>query len=242
MSETARILKYVVIALVTSLSPALVHGQMPDLSQLDSDTRSSIELACIGTKGDGPAPYRACVEKQLAGSAGSGPPPDLSQLDSDTRSSIQLACIGSKADGPAPYRDCVAQQLASIGLQVSTVSAVESPSSAGPNPEKSATAGILKKKHGTQRLTSTTSTDHRLERRKHTPEFNHSTESRVPMSIVLILLAIALFYMGPFLWVLLSGRSHGGAKFGWLIVVICFSWLGLAAFLILTQSPKEDSD
>ena len=44
----------------------------------------------------------------------------------------------------------------------------------------------------------------------------------------------------PVLWVLLSSRSHGGAKFGWFIVVLIFSWLGLAVFLIITQAPKRE--
>lgn len=36
-----------------------------DLSDLDRDTRQSIELACITEKGQGPAPHRRCVEQQL---------------------------------------------------------------------------------------------------------------------------------------------------------------------------------
>ena len=59
--------------------------------------------------------------------------------------------------------------------------------------------------------------------------------------ILLVLGLVLLFYLMPILWVLFSGRSHGGAKFGWFIVVICFSWIGLAAFLILTQSTKNAS-
>ena len=37
----------------------------PDLSKLDSDTRQSIETACVGDFTRGPAPYRKCVERQL---------------------------------------------------------------------------------------------------------------------------------------------------------------------------------
>jgi len=51
--------------------------------------------------------------------------------------------------------------------------------------------------------------------------------------------AILFFYFGPILWVLFSGRSRGGAKFGWFIVVLMFSWIGLAVFLIATQSARH---
>jgi hypothetical protein len=40
-------------------------AQTPDLSGLDRDTRQSIEIACVGAKTDGPAPYRKCLERQL---------------------------------------------------------------------------------------------------------------------------------------------------------------------------------
>lgn len=50
----------------------------------------------------------------------------------------------------------------------------------------------------------------------------------------------SLVYLVPIVWVLSSGRSHGGAKLGWFIVVLFFSWLGLAVFLIVSQAPKHD--
>ena len=52
-------------------------------------------------------------------------------------------------------------------------------------------------------------------------------------------LLILLIYLTPIIWVLASGRSHGGAKFGWFLVTVVFSWLGLAAFLIITQASKD---
>jgi len=58
------------------------------------------------------------------------------------------------------------------------------------------------------------------------------------LSTALVILVV--FFLVPIIWVLVSGRSRGGAKFGWFIVVLFFSWLGLAAFLILTQAPKFD--
>ena len=57
------------------------------------------------------------------------------------------------------------------------------------------------------------------------------------LSIALLILFIV--YLVPIIWVLVSGRSHGGAKFGWFLVTVFFSWLGLAAFLIITQASKD---
>jgi hypothetical protein len=55
---------------------------------------------------------------------------------------------------------------------------------------------------------------------------------------LVVLALIVGFMLIPHMWVLLSSRSCGGAKFGWWIVVCAFSWVGLAAFLIWTQAPK----
>jgi hypothetical protein len=57
--------------------------------------------------------------------------------------------------------------------------------------------------------------------------------------MVWALAIVAFIYLTPVIWVLLSGRSRGGAKFGWLLVVLFFSWLGLAAFLIVTQAQRN---
>ena len=58
----------------------------------------------------------------------------------------------------------------------------------------------------------------------------------------LVLLIIVLIYFLPIIWVLASGRSHGGAKFGWFLITLFFSWVGLAAFLIFTQASKDQRD
>ncbi len=55
--------------------------------------------------------------------------------------------------------------------------------------------------------------------------------------VIILVVLVAVF--APILWVIASERSHGGAKLGWLLLVICFSWLGLAAFLIITQAQKD---
>jgi hypothetical protein len=108
------------ISLVASrrLAPLLlwaaISSQAADLSRLDDDTRISIEMACGRAKMNGPAPYRACIQEQLASIDGGEPMTDLSRLDDDTRISIEMACGRAKMNGPAPYRACIQEQLASI--------------------------------------------------------------------------------------------------------------------------------
>ena len=55
-------------------------------------------------------------------------------------------------------------------------------------------------------------------------------------------LIILLLILLPSVYVLVSGRSHGGAKFGWFIVALLLSWIGLAVFLIVTQKEKTPSE
>jgi hypothetical protein len=59
-------------------------------------------------------------------------------------------------------------------------------------------------------------------------------------SFMLLTIAVLFFvYFGPCIWVLASSRSHGGAKFGWFIVTLFFSWVGLAVFFIVTQASRD---
>ena len=57
--------------------------------------------------------------------------------------------------------------------------------------------------------------------------------------VLAVIAAILMFYALPLLWVLVSGRTRGMARFGWLIMVLAFSWLGFAAFLIFTQKEAD---
>lgn len=52
-------------------------------------------------------------------------------------------------------------------------------------------------------------------------------------------LLVILLILLPIIHVLVSSRSHGGAKFGWFLAVFIFSWLGYIVFLIVTQSAKD---
>lgn len=48
-------------------------------------------------------------------------------------------------------------------------------------------------------------------------------------------LIIALLYLAPVFHVLFSKRSSGGAKVGWVILTLMFTWLAYGVFLIVTQ-------
>ena len=62
----------------------VAQAQQPTLSGLNSDDRSSIELACVVANSNGPAAYHACLRNQLRAMSGSSLP-DLSGLNSDDR-------------------------------------------------------------------------------------------------------------------------------------------------------------
>lgn len=59
----------------------------------------------------------------------------------------------------------------------------------------------------------------------------------------IIYLVVGLVGFFIFLWplvhVLKSDRSHGGAKFGWFLATLLFSWLAYIVFLIVTQSTVD---
>lgn len=59
---------------------------------------------------------------------------------------------------------------------------------------------------------------------------------------LIVISVILLAYFTPPVWVLFSRRSEGGAKFGWFILTIAFSWVALGAFLILTKAPPDEDD
>ena len=88
----------------------VAQAQQPDLSALNSDDQSSIELACVIAKTNGPATYHACLQNQLRAMSGSSIP-DLSGLNSGDQSSIELACVIAKTNGPAAYHACLQKQL-----------------------------------------------------------------------------------------------------------------------------------
>ncbi len=55
----------------------------------------------------------------------------------------------------------------------------------------------------------------------------------------LLLLVAAVIYFGPIIHILLSRRSHGGAKFGWLLAELAIPIIVYIVFLIVTQKVAD---
>lgn len=87
--------------------------------QLSTSEAASLEAACSTDKYvNGPAAYRACVERQKAALAAGIKRPNLSSLSSAEQQSIEAACSTDKyVNGPAAYNQCLANQLAAMSGQ-----------------------------------------------------------------------------------------------------------------------------
>lgn len=87
--------------------------------QLSAAESASLEAACSTDKYvNGPAAYRACVERQKAALAAGVRRPNLSALSSAEQQSIEAACSTDKyINGPAAYNECLANQLAAMSGQ-----------------------------------------------------------------------------------------------------------------------------
>lgn len=87
--------------------------------QLSAAESASLEAACSTDKYvNGPAAYRACVERQKAALAAGVRRPNLSVLSSAEQQSIEAACSTDKyVNGPAAYNECLANQLAAMSGQ-----------------------------------------------------------------------------------------------------------------------------
>lgn len=55
----------------------------------------------------------------------------------------------------------------------------------------------------------------------------------------MIILVIILF---PIIHVLVSSRSHGGAKLGWFLAILFLSWVAYIPFLIFTQNELDKKE
>jgi S1-C subfamily serine protease len=88
------------------------HAQaIPDLSTLDSESRQSLEMACISARLQGPVAYGHCLNEQLDAMRSAPPVPNLARFNPVTRQSLELACNMAKSRGPASYSRCLHQQL-----------------------------------------------------------------------------------------------------------------------------------
>ena len=58
------------------------------------------------------------------------------------------------------------------------------------------------------------------------------------LEVLLLLVAVVIMF-GPIIHILLSGRSHGGAKFGWFLAAFVFPIIAYIVFLIVTQQMAD---
>ncbi len=96
-----------------------VVNNKPDLSNLNTSERQSIEAACSSDKYmNGPAAYNTCLSRQLNLLNQQGSRPDLSNLNTSERQSIEAACSSAKyMNGPAAYNTCLSNQLSTLNQQ-----------------------------------------------------------------------------------------------------------------------------
>ena len=108
----------------STVSPQITSK--PDLTSLDSETQSQINILCQDEYFEGTVPYWNCLDKELKRVQGV-PKPDLSYLDSDIRSQINILCQDEYFDGTIEHRKCLGKELKKIdGLTRPDIGSVDS--------------------------------------------------------------------------------------------------------------------
>lgn len=192
---------------------AAIRAGIPDVSGLPDDQQAWVRDTCPESLG--PSVYAGCLRTEMSAlRGGSG---DLDSLDPEMRQWVEESCPRSL--GPSIYTSCVKGELRAIKRQsiksMSGKTGRESPRQSSRKSEQaSESRSGARPPHKEERDSANT-------------------------WIAIILLVFAAVLLLPIVWVLFSSRSHGGAKFGWFLVVVFFSWLGFAVFLILTQKPRD---
>lgn len=200
-----------------------LRGGVLDLDSLDPDTRQWIEESC--PRSLGPSVYTSCVKRET--SALSGGTVDLDSLDPDTRQWVEESCPHSL--GPSVYSSCIRRELAALDKQSSKGSA--------PAKEHQSQPPSLKRAEPVSGSAARNGRKAEVHEKRTRPVKADSSVDSFQLAL-LILLAVFLL---PIVWVLFSSRSHGDAKLGWFVVVLFFSWLGFAVFLIVTQSSRNQT-
>jgi hypothetical protein len=198
-----------------------LRGGAVDLDSLDADTRQWIEESC--PRSLGPSVYTSCVKRETG--ALSGGTVDLDSLDPDTRQWVEESCPRSL--GPSVYSSCIRRELGALDKQPSN---------------KPAPATARESQPPSRRRAASASESTELNARKaqvHSRPMQPVKADSAVESFQLVLLILLAVFLLPIVWVLFSSRSHGGAKLGWFVVVLFFSWLGFAVFLIVTQRSRD---
>ena len=109
-----------------SSSPTPNLTEKPDLSSLDSETQSQINILCQDEYFEGTQQHWKCLEKEFKTISGVSKP-DLSSLDSETQSQINILCQDDYFSGTVQYRNCLKQELGRVnGLTKPDMSSVNS--------------------------------------------------------------------------------------------------------------------
>jgi hypothetical protein len=175
----------------------------------------------------------ALVLTIVAGLAAAQGVPSLGGYDRETRQSMELACVSEKVNGPVAYGACLNRQIASMQDSHDTISS-QSPSQTSESQPQRASK---RSSQSSSQVNATRPQTAPARPAKSAPAVGTTLwHEAIPFVILLVALSV---YLAPTIWVLASSRSRGGAKFGWFIVSLCFSWLGLAAFLIFTQASRN---
>ena len=113
-------------SILQSSSPSPTLTEKPDLSSLDSETQSQINILCQDEYFEGTQQYWKCLEKEFKTISGVSKP-DLSSLDSETQSQINILCQDDYFSGTVQYRNCLKKELGRVnGLTKPDMSSVNS--------------------------------------------------------------------------------------------------------------------
>ena len=100
--------------------------EKPDLSSLDSETQSQINILCQDEYFEGTQQHWQCLYKEFRTISGVSKP-GLSSLDSETQSQINILCQDDYFSGTVQYRNCLKRELGRVnGLTKPDMSSVSS--------------------------------------------------------------------------------------------------------------------
>jgi hypothetical protein len=96
-----------------SPSQAPILTAKPDLSSLDSETQTQINILCQGAYFEGTQQHWQCLDREFR-TISSVSKPDLSSLDSETRAKIISLCQKEYHSGTIQYQNCLNLELGKV--------------------------------------------------------------------------------------------------------------------------------
>jgi hypothetical protein len=207
-----------------------LRSGIPDITSLSHGQQDWIRQSCPPSLG--PSVYASCVEREM--SALRGGEISLDSLDPDTRRWVEESCPRSL--GPSVYTSCVQRELGALGMKAAENSTQVTKHAEQPKASQHAEP-VAKSDLPVRRHSKSPTRPNPPQSVDTVATSGHALWQEATPFVILFTILFVLF--APIVWVLASSRSHGGAKFGWLIVALLFSWLGLAVFLIATQATRN---